>query len=127
MMHPLLALIATRPGLLTAHAEAYAALAAAELGQASAGWQRRLIWAAAALCCLMVAMALAGVALRLWAMLPAAAANAAWALIAVPLAPLALALACLAAARRAGPGRAFGKLRQQLQADLRMLREVGGP
>ena len=124
MMHPLLALIATRPQLLTAHAEAYAALAAAELAEARAGWQRRLLLGATALCSAGVAAVLAGVALMLWAVLLPTDGLARALLIATPLVPALLALGCGMAAR--GDGRAnFTVLRQQVKADLRMLREAG--
>ncbi len=127
MIHSLLALVATRPLLLAAHAEAYAALAAAELGEASAGWQRRLLLTAVALCGLTLAMAMAGVALLMWALLPEAAARVPWVLIAVPSLPLIAGLACLGAARKTVGRAAFVRLREQLQADLRMLREAVGP
>ncbi len=124
MMHPLLALIATRPQLLTAHAEAYAALAAAELDQASTGWQRKLLLSATALCCAGVAAVLAGVALMLWGVLLPSTDLARALLIATPLLPALIALGCGLAAR--GNGRAsFAVLRQQVKADLRMLRDAG--
>ena len=124
MMHPLLALIATRPQLIGAHAEAYAALAAAELGEASTGWQRRLLLGAIALCSAGVAAVLAGVALMLWAVILPTADLARALLIATPLVPALLALGCGLAAR--GDGRpSFTVLRQQVKADLRMLREAG--
>lgn len=124
MMHPLLTLIATRPQLVTAHAEAYAALAAAELGEASTGWQRRLLLGATALCSAGVAAVLAGVALMLWALLLPTAGLARTLLLVTPLVPALLALGCGLAAR--GDGRpSFTVLRQQVKADLRMLREAG--
>jgi hypothetical protein len=126
MIHPLLSLLATRPLLLAAHVEAYAALAAAELGEARAGWQRQALLNTVALCSLVLSAGLAGVALMLWGLLPEAAARMPWPLLGVPLAPLALALGCLQAGRSPAKKTAFGKLRQQLDADLRMLREAGG-
>ena len=124
MMHPLLALIATRPQLIGAHAEAYAALAAAELGEASTGWQRKFLLGAIALCSAGVAAVLAGVALMLWAVILPTADLARALLIATPLVPALLALGCGLAAR--GDGRpSFTVLRQQVKADLRMLREAG--
>jgi hypothetical protein len=123
-MHPLLALIATRPQLLTAHAEAYAALAAAEFCEASTGWQRRLMFGAAALCSAGVAAVLAGAALMLWAVILPTADLARVVLIATPVLPALIALVCGLAAR--GDGRAsFAALRQQVKADLHMLREAG--
>lgn len=124
MIHPLLQLIATQPQLLADHAEAYAELMASEIGAVSAVWKRRAVLNAVALCCLVVAAILAGVALMLWAVIPAAQMQAPWVLIAAPLPPAAAALWCLMAARVQGGGGAFENLRRQLAADMVMLREV---
>lgn len=126
MMHPLLALIATRPQLLGAHAEAYGELVVAEFGEASAGWQRKLLLYAVALCSAGVAVVLAGVALMLWAVLPLTSARAPWLLVLVPGVPALIAGVCALAARR-HTAAAFAILRQQLRADLRMLHEAGRP
>lgn len=127
-MHPLFHLIATRPQLLALHAEAYAELVADEMGQVATVWKRRAMLNVVALSCLGVAAVLAGVSLLLWAVVPATQIQATWALIAVPLFPLAVAAWCLWAARRpAGGGAAFDRIRQQMKADLRMLREVSVP
>ena len=66
-MHPLFHLLATRPQLLADHAEAYAELVAVEINRMSATWTRLALLNAMALCSLSVALALAGVALMLWA------------------------------------------------------------
>lgn len=124
MIHPLLQLIATQPQLLADHAEAYAELMATEIGAVSALWKRRAVLNAVALSCLAVATILAGVALMLWAVIPAAHLQAPWALIAAPLPPVAVALWCLMAARAQGDDGAFENLRRQLAADMVMLREV---
>jgi hypothetical protein len=124
MLHPLLHLVATQPQLLAAHAEAYAELVAAEIGTVSALWKRRALLNAVGLCCLGVAAVLAGVALMLWAVIPAADIQAPWALVAAPLLPVAVAVVCLMAARARGDASGFDKLRQQVKADIMMLREV---
>jgi hypothetical protein len=124
MLHPLLHLIATQPQLLAEHAEAYAEMVAAEIGSVSTAWKRRALLNAVALCCLGVAAVLAGVALMLWAVIPPADIQAPWALVAAPLAPIAAAAACLWAARMGGELSGFDKLRQQVKADIVMLREV---
>lgn len=125
MIHPLFLLIATRPQLLADHAEAYAELVAAEVAHVSATWKRRSLLYALALCCLAVGAVLAGVALMLWAVTPAASMHAPWALIAAPVVPVALALWCLlAAARSKGHASGFDNIRQQMKADLAMLREA---
>lgn len=124
MIHPLLTLVATQPQLLADHAEAYAELATAELVLASAGWKQQAIWTAALLACAVIAVALAGVALMLWAVSPEPNIRAPWALLVAPLLPLLLAVGCWLAARPSAD-RAFNLLRQQVGADLRMLREAG--
>jgi cytochrome bd-type quinol oxidase subunit 2 len=125
MIHPLFHLIATRPQLLAEHAQAYAELVGAEISQVSAAWKRRAILLAAALCCVGVAAVLAGVALMLWAVVAEGEIRAPWALIVAPLVPLAVALACLLAARSDDEREAMASLRQQVSADMAMLREVG--
>ena len=128
MLPPLLHLIATRPQLLADHAEAYLDLMGEELGRVSNNWKRRALLNAVALCSLGVAAVLGGVALMLWAVTPVADLHAPWALIAAPLLPLATALVCLLTATGQDDERAaFSTLRQQVQADMLMLREVGGP
>ena len=124
MIHPLFLLIATRPQLLADHAEAYAELVGAEVAQVSATWKRRTLLYALALCGLAVGVVLAGVALMLWAVTPAASMHAPWALIAAPLLPVALALWCLLAVRSQVNGGGFDNIRQQMKADLAMLREA---
>lgn len=124
MMHPVLGLLATQPHLLLEHAEAYADLVADDIGAVSTGWKRRLTFVAAALCCAGVAAVLTGVAVMLWAITPEVRAQTPWALIIVPLLPTLATLACLMAARAAGSRSAFHNVRQQVQADMAMLREV---
>jgi len=123
-MQPILRLIASQPELLVEHARAYAELVSAQTGQAVSAWRRQAVLGALGLCLLGVAAVLGGVALMLWAMLPAAPGQAAWALLAVPLPPLVAALACLAAARRSAEGDAFALVREQVLADLAMLRQA---
>jgi hypothetical protein len=125
MLHPLLRLFVDRPHWFAEHAQAYAELVAEEVGAVSAIWKRQAVLNAVALCGLVVTAVLAGVALMLWAVIPAAQIQAPWALIAAPLLPALLALGCLWAARRLGsPGGAFDSVRRQVQADMTLLREV---
>jgi uncharacterized membrane protein YqjE len=123
MIHPLLRLVATQPQLLADHAEAYAGLVAEELGKTGAVLKQRLLLAAVALSLTAVSVVLAGVALMLWAVLPATAIQAPWALIAAPSVPAVLALACGLAVKQERAS-AFAELKQQVAADLVMLREV---
>ena len=123
MIHPLLRLIATQPQLLADHAESYADLVGEELGKTTAVWKKRVLLNAAALCLLGVAAVLAGVALMLWAVMPAPNINAAWALIASPAVPALLALWCAFEGQRETAA-GFKNLKQQIAADLVMLRDV---
>jgi uncharacterized membrane protein YqjE len=71
-----------------------------------------------------VAAVLGGVALMLWAVIPADQIQAPWALIATPLVPLLVAVACLLLDQSQARTRAFEHVRQQVKADVAMLREV---
>ncbi len=127
MLHPLIHLIATRPHLLADHAQAYAELAAVEVGEFSAVWKRRAVWLAVASFCLGLGVVLAGVAVMLWSVLPVSQMQAPWALVAVPLVLFVVAVICLMAGRSQGNGRAFATLREQVKADIAMLREAAAP
>jgi uncharacterized membrane protein YqjE len=126
-MHPLLRLVTNQPQLLAEHAEAYADLIGEELSTASAMWKRQALLGAVALCGLGVGAVLAGVALMLWAVIPPADIQAPWALIVAPLLPLLAAAGCALAARSQAETGLFGAMRQQVKADVAMLREVGAP
>jgi hypothetical protein len=76
--------------------------------------------AAAALCGLVVASVLAGVALMLWSVMPAV--QPSWILIATPTVPAVLAACCLVALRRQYRDAAAQNLWQQIKADLQVLR-----
>ncbi|MES2947121.1 MAG: hypothetical protein V4858_01130 [Pseudomonadota bacterium] len=129
MLHPLYRLILAQPGLLGNHAMAYAELLAADLGTLSQHWKRRLILNLLVVCSLGVAAVLAGVALMLWAVVPAIQSPWAWVLLLVPLLPLVLAAVCAMAATNADDGnhRALVELRKQVHADVAMLREMEPP
>jgi len=72
---------------------------------------------------LCVALVLAGVAVMFWAVTPDARILAPWALFAAPGVPALIGVICLVASRRS-PEPGFVELKQQLAADLAMLREV---
>jgi hypothetical protein len=122
-MHPLFRLLTERPQLLAEHADAYAALIAAEVPRISAAWQRSTLLYALALCSALVGLVLAGVASMLWAALPALPLQAPWALIAAPALPLLASLVCLLAARSGRAVDAIALLRGQLQADIELLHQ----
>jgi hypothetical protein len=125
MIHPLLRLVATQPHLLADHAEAYAGLVGEEVSQTVAGIKRRVLLSAVALGLLAIAAVLVGVALMLWAVIPRAEMQAPWALLAAPGAPALGGIICLLVGR-SQPGDAFAALRQQMAADMVLLREVTG-
>ncbi|MEO8082120.1 MAG: hypothetical protein ABI641_16410 [Caldimonas sp.] len=124
MIHPLLRLIATEPHLLGEHVEAYADLIGEEVGKVTTSWATRLGLYVGALCFTCIGLVLAGVALMLWATLPSSAFVAGWLLWVVPLVPLAGAAVCALTARSRPLGKAFDTVKQQLTADMAMLREV---
>lgn len=126
-MRALWRLLAGQPQLLADHAEAYVELVVAEAGSASQAWRQRLWLSALALCAMVVAAVLAGVAVMLWAVTTPAGLGHAWILIVVPLLPLAAALRWLQASRRAAAAPAFAGVRQQMNLDMAMLRETRAP
>ena len=123
-MPPLLNLIATRPQLLAEHAQAYAELVAAGLPRAAATCKRQALLTAGAVASLLAAVVLAGVALMLWATLPALAMPAPWLLVVVPLLPALAGIACAMVARAPAEPNLLGELQRQVNADLSMLRDV---
>lgn len=124
MIHPLLRLVATKPQLLAAHAEAYAGLVSEEIGRSVSGLKQRVLLASIALGLVAVAAVLAGVALMLWAVIPPASIQAPWALVAAPGLPAIVGGVCLLIGR-SPPSDTFAELRQQVAADLVMLRGAG--
>ncbi|MFN0186744.1 MAG: hypothetical protein ACKVQR_23270 [Aquabacterium sp.] len=123
-MPSLLRLLATQPALLGEHAQAYGELVVAGLPRAAAAWRRQAMLVAGAVVCLLAAVVLAGVAVMLWATLPAATMPAPWLLLVAPLVPALVGIACmLAAPAPAGTG-LLDDLQTQVQADLAMLRDV---
>ncbi len=127
MIHPLLRLIATEPQVLGDHVEAYAELVGDEVRKTGSAWGQRLALYAAALCLLGVSLVLTGVAVMLWAALPANGFQVPWVLIAVPAVTFVAAVACILVARRNPVENAFENVKKQLSADMAMLREVSAP
>ena len=127
MIYPLLRLIATRPQLLLDHCEAYADLVVAETTLATSHWTQKAVLTMAAAFSLVVAVTLTGIAVMIWAVTPVITGPITLALTGAPLVPWILALACVIAARTRGPGGNMQVLRQQLSADMALLREKAGP
>ena len=124
MLHPVLRLLATRPQWLAEHAEAYAELATAEAGAVALAARRSVVLGVTLLSALATATVLGGVAVMLWAVVPALPAANAWVLWAVPAVPLLVALVALVMQQSASNPGHFIVLRQQLQADLALMREA---
>ena len=124
MIQSLLHLMGTKPHLLGEHAEAYAELVGAEFDKTTKSWKSRMGLYAVALFLLTVGSIFTGVALMLWALMPLANMNWPWLLVLVPLAPLLVGAFCVSRARAEPKYPAFDALKQQVSADLAMLREV---
>lgn len=126
-MHPLLELLLTRPQLLADHVQAYGALFTEEMGDARAALQRWAMWRAVTLGSVFSAAILAGMALMLWAMLPASPQQATWVLLVTPMLPLAVAAVCWPLARKNGMPPLFNQMRAQIHADKVMLGAARAP
>ncbi len=124
MIHPLLQLIATKPHLLGGHIHAYAELVGAEVDKTSKMWISRAVYYVAAALLLLLGLVFTGVALMLWAVVPADNMNTPWLLFLVPVVPLACGAFCFFSARSQPAQSTFETVKQQLNADLSMLREV---
>lgn len=126
MIHPLLRLVATHPHLLADHAQAYGELIGDEIGKTATSLKQRAALTAAAIGLLVFGIGFAGVALLIWAAIPVSAMPMPWVLIAVPAVPLLLGIVFLLYAQRT-PEAGFKNLKQQLAADMSLLREATAP
>jgi uncharacterized membrane protein YqjE len=126
-MHPLLELLVGQPQLLADHAQAYGALFAEEMGEARAALQRWALWRAVTLCSLFSAAILAGIALMLWAMLPASPLQVTWVLVVTPILPLLVAVVSWPLAQKNGTPPLFNLMRAQIRADKAMLLAARAP
>jgi len=124
MIHPLLQLIATKPHLLGDHVHAYTELIGAEVGKTSKMWISRAVYFGAAAFLLLMGLLFVGIALMLWAVVPPDEMNAPWLLILVPVVPIVAGAFCFFRAKADNKQAAFDTIKEQLQADMDMLREV---
>lgn len=126
MIHPLFRVIARQPHLLVEHAQAYAALAAEQLAEAADSLKQRAVMMAVAGVLLFVGVILLGVAFMLWG---ASDGNmrAPWALFVGPLVPLVAGFGCLMAGKGKTSVSPLAKVREQMSADISMLREAAAP
>lgn len=120
-------LLAVHPSWVLAHAQAYADLAMEQARLSSAAWQRRLALQLVAAVFAALGMALAGVALMLWATTAPLPPARMAVLVLVPLLPVLAALLLMLAARGLPQPPGLASLRQQWQADLALLREATPP
>jgi hypothetical protein len=127
MIHPLFRLIASEPQMIADHVEAYSEMVAEEVGAVASQWKRRMALHALSLACIIIAAVLVGVSLMLWAVVPTENMNAPWALIATPAIPIVLALWSHMAASAPTADHGFKAIREQLAADVAMLRSVSAP
>jgi cytochrome bd-type quinol oxidase subunit 2 len=127
MLHPVFRLAASQPQLLAEHAAGYAGLLAEEVTSSGAHIKQRITLQIVGLLSLMVAAILCGVAVLLWASLPAASLQQPWLLWFTPLVPAVLgALALIVAQSRSVPP-AFATLRAQFAQDAALLRRTTAP
>ena len=123
-IHPLLKLVLTKPQLLGEHAEAYAALIGDEAKKASVSLAVRASLYAGAAVLAVLGVLLVGVALLLRATITSSDLPAGWALIVVPLAPFLIAVGMVFMARSKPVDSVFAAVKNQLNADMSLLREV---
>lgn len=125
MAHPLFRLLTTRPQLLAEHLSAYTDLLAEELTSAAGLLKRRMALQLVALAAAAVGAVLVGMAVLLWAALPAESIRAPWLLMLTPLVPWAIALWALAMSGAVATGDLLVTFRRQLADDAAMLRSAG--
>ena len=123
-LHPLLRLAVDEPQLMAEHMAAYAGLVIEEGGQALERSQRRYARQALGGIALVVGGTLVGVALMLWAALPAASLPFPWVLVVVPALPLVAAAILLTPGPVHDEPPAFARLRRQAAADLGLWRAM---
>lgn len=126
MSSNLLRVMVQQPDVLLDHAQAYVELFEAELATLGTATARRIYVSTAMVCCIAIAVTLAGMALMLVFLLPHADAYALWALGVIPLVPFAAGLWCVVALRST-PAVPFALLRRQITADIHMLRGATHP
>lgn len=126
-LHPLLRLVVDEPQVLAEHLAAYAGLLVEEGGQAIERSQRRYGRQALGGIAIIVGATLCGVALMLWAALPAATMPQPWLLLAVPALPLAVAAGLLVPRRGPDEPIAFERVRRQVAVDAELWRSLRRP
>ena len=124
MAHPLFRLLTTRPQLLAEHVSAYTDLLAEELTSTAGRLKRRVALQLVALAAAAVGTVLAGMAVLLWAALPADSIRLPWLLVLTPALPWALALWASTMSEAVATGDLLVTFRRQLADDAAMLRSA---
>ena len=125
MIHPLFKLVATQPELVADHLLGYGHLVAVQASEAAAQLRVHALLLGGVLIGGGVGLGLGGIALLLFAALPAAQMPMPWLLAAVPLVPLAGAGICALALQRRPEAWSLKLLREQFAADAALLEEAG--
>lgn len=127
MIHPIFRVLARQPHLLADHAQAYAALVSEQIGEAATSMKQRAVLMVIAGVLLFLGVIFLGVAFMLWGASQDDSMRAPWALFVGPLVPIAAGVACFLAAKGKAMVSPLDKVREQMSADISMLREAGTP
>lgn len=127
MMRPLLQLMASEPELLSEHLQSYAELLGEEVGSFQGQFKRHWVMFTVLALLVTVTLILSGVGLMLWLITPSAQLQqlqVPWALWLVPtgMAALCAVIALIMKQEERTPG--FQALRQQIAADVAMLKQA---
>jgi hypothetical protein len=120
MVHPIFAVLITKPELVMEHVAGYASLMREEASSVGVEVAKRAIAWGVTLFAFLVFLILAGVAAMLGAML----AGFHWVLVAAPGVALAISVGAFLVARKRLPEKAFTELKAQLDADAQTLRAI---
>jgi uncharacterized membrane protein YqjE len=127
MMRPLLQLMATEPELLSDHLQSYAELLGEEVGSFQGQFKRHWVMFAVLALLVTVTLILSGVGLMLWLITPTAQLQqlqTPWALWLVPLVMTMLCGTTAVIMKKEERTPSFQALRQQIAADVAMLKQA---
>lgn len=123
-MPPLVHLLASHPDLVARHLGAYADLVGAEAVEAAEQVRHRLTLVVAVGTSTVLGLGLTALALMLAAVVPMAQMPWPWLLVALPAGFWVVALGCWWRLRQAAPLNSFSTLREQMELDAALLRQV---
>lgn len=127
MMRPLLQLMASEPELLSEHLQSYAELLGEEVGSFQDQFKRHWVMFAVLALLVTVTLILSGVGLMLWLVTPTAQLQQLqlpWALWLVPFGMTALCVTIAVIMKKEERTPGFQALRQQIAADMAMLKQA---